>query len=141
MILLLLLFKIKSSNFRSHKKSRQYFELKWLILSQNVSRSFSGVFLKVSWLTLFPDQSPPRTSPEFPGLLLVFVGIMPDKAILDHQKSYLVYFENFHLLLPIFVKNRKNKNFQNCPNITFYGLNWLYLQKWLYLKLNNYQYD
>ena len=33
---------------------------------------------------------------DFAGLLLVFVGIMPDKVILDHRKSYLVSFENFH---------------------------------------------
>jgi hypothetical protein len=35
-------------------------------------------------------------SPDFPGLLLVFVEIMPDKVISDHRKSYLVSFENFH---------------------------------------------
>ena len=33
--------------------------------------------------------------PDFPGLLLVSVGIMPDKVNLDHKKSYLVSFENF----------------------------------------------
>jgi len=27
---------------------------------------------------------------DFPGLLLVFVEILPDKVILDHKKSYLV---------------------------------------------------
>ena len=37
-----------------------------------------------------------RSGPDFPGLLLVFVEIMPDKVILDHKKSYLVSFENFH---------------------------------------------
>ncbi len=31
------------------------------------------------------------------GLLLVFVETMPDKVILDHKKSHLVSFENFHL--------------------------------------------
>ena len=31
----------------------------------------------------------PRTFPD----LLVFEGIMPDKVILDHKKSYLVYFD------------------------------------------------
>ena len=31
-----------------------------------------------------------RSGPDFPGLLLVFVEIMPDKVILDHKKSYLV---------------------------------------------------
>ena len=30
------------------------------------------------------------------GLLLVFMEICPDKVILDHKKSYLVYSENFH---------------------------------------------
>ncbi len=33
-----------------------------------------------------------------PGLLLVFVKIMPDEVILGHKISYLVYFENFHFL-------------------------------------------
>jgi len=33
-----------------------------------------------------------------PGPLLFFVKTMPDKVILDHKKSYLVYFENFHFL-------------------------------------------
>ena len=32
----------------------------------------------------------PRTSTSF-------VEIMPDKVILEHKKSYLVSFENFHL--------------------------------------------
>jgi len=41
-------------------------------------------------------NSPVRTSLDFPGLLLVFVKILPDKVILDHKKSYLVSFENFH---------------------------------------------
>jgi len=41
-------------------------------------------------------QNAVRTSLGFPGLLLVFVEIMPDKVILDHKKSYLVSFENFH---------------------------------------------
>jgi len=50
------------------------------------------VFLKVFWLTLFPDRSPTpdfagfhRTSPNFPGLLLAFVEIMPDKVILYYK--------------------------------------------------------
>ena len=41
-------------------------------------------------------QNVVRTSLDFPGLLLVFVLIMPDKVILDHKMSYLVNFENFH---------------------------------------------
>ncbi len=85
----------RSSNFRSPKKSGRYFDVKWLIISQNISKSSSGVFLKVFWLTLFPDRSPPRTSLDFPGLLLVFVEIMPDKVILDHKKSYLIIFGLF----------------------------------------------
>ena len=36
------------------------------------------------------------TSLDFPGLLLVFVEIMPDEVILDNKKLYLVSFENFH---------------------------------------------
>ncbi len=42
-------------------------------------------------------QNADRTSLDFPGyLLLVFVEILPDKVILDHEKSYLVSFEIFH---------------------------------------------
>jgi len=41
-------------------------------------------------------QNAVRTSLDFPGLLLLFVEIMPDKVILDHKKPYLVNFENFH---------------------------------------------
>ena len=48
-----------SCNFPSPKKSGRYFDVKRLIISQNVSRSSTGVFLKVFWLTLFPDLSPP----------------------------------------------------------------------------------
>ena len=33
------------------------------------------------------------------GLLLVFVEILPDKVILNHEMSYLVYFENFHFFV------------------------------------------
>ena len=50
---------VQSSNFQSPKKSWPYFGLPGL-----------------SW-----------TSPDFPGLLLVFVEIMPDKVILDNKKS------------------------------------------------------
>ncbi len=32
---------------------------------------------------------------DFAGLLLVFVEIMQDEVILDHKRSYLVYFEIF----------------------------------------------
>jgi len=35
--------------------------------------------------------SGPKSTRDFPGLLLVFVEIMPDKAISDHKKSHLVY--------------------------------------------------
>jgi flagellin-specific chaperone FliS len=35
------------------------------------------------------------TSPDFLGLLLFFVEIMPDKVILDHKKSYLVNLKIF----------------------------------------------
>jgi len=44
----------------------------------------------------FPRLS--RSSPDIPGLLLVFLEIMPEKVILDHKMSYLVYFENSHFL-------------------------------------------
>jgi hypothetical protein len=37
---------------------------------------------------------------------------MPDKVVLDHKMSYLVYFKNFHLLWPIFAQNRKNEIFK-----------------------------
>jgi len=42
----------------------------------------------------FPGLS--RISLDFPGRLLVFVEIMPDKVILDHKQSYLVSFENLN---------------------------------------------
>ena len=63
----------------------------------------------------------------FPRTLLVFVEIMSDEVILDHKKSYLVSFENFHLF-QFFAKIEKdekiakNENFHNRPNMTFYGL-------------------
>jgi hypothetical protein len=40
-------------------------------------------------------QNAVRASLDFPGLLLVFVEIMPDKVILDHKKSYFVIFGQF----------------------------------------------
>jgi len=49
-------------------------------------------------------QNAVRISLDFPGLLLVFVEIMPDQVILDHKKPYLVSFENFHFF-SIFSKN------------------------------------
>ncbi len=89
----------RSNSFRSAKTSGRYFDVKWLIISQNVSRSSSCVFVKVFWLTLIPDWSPPpdfsgipRTSLDFYGLLLVFAEIMTDKVILDHKMPYLVNF-------------------------------------------------
>jgi hypothetical protein len=40
--------------------------------------------------------------------LLVFVQVMPDRVILDDEKSYLVSFENFNFLwFFIIAKNRK----------------------------------
>ena len=71
-----------------------------------------------------------RTSLDYPGLSLVFVEIMPDKVILDDKKSYLVYFVQFwkFSFFSILSKNcpsekiKKNENFQNTPNMTFYGL-------------------
>ena len=73
------------------------------------------MFSKVFWLTLFPD---------FPGLLLVFGEIMPDKVTLDHKKSYLVYYENSHFLWflhlwPIFAKNRKKLKFSKLNKYDF----------------------
>jgi len=60
------------------------------------------------------------------------VEIMPDKVILYHKKSYLVSFENFYFFqflakIGLKIKITKNENFQNRPNMTFYGLIWLYL--------------
>ncbi len=83
------------------------------------------------FLTVFMAYlvSGPKSTPDFPGLLLVCVLIMTDKVILDHKMSYLVYFENFYFLWffhlwPIFAEN---ENFQNRPKMTFYGPKWLYL--------------
>jgi hypothetical protein len=55
------------------------------------------------------------------------VEIMPDKVILDHKKSYLVslkilIFFNFKQKLAISEKITKKENFQNRPNMTFYGI-------------------
>ncbi len=79
------------------------------------------MFLKVFWLTLFPDRSP---SPDFPGLLLVFVENIPDKVILDHKKSYLVSYENFHFLWffhfsLFFAKNWKKRKFLKLTKYDF----------------------
>ena len=77
------------------------------------------MFLKVFWLILF-----------HPGLrrtllLLVFVEIKPDKVVLDHKKSYLVYFENIHFLWffhiwPIFAENRKKLKFSKPTKYEFF---------------------
>jgi len=58
---------------------------------------FEGIF---AYLVSGPKSTSglPWNSLDFPGLLLVFVEIMPDKVILDHKMSYLVYFENLHFL-------------------------------------------
>jgi len=90
---------------------------------------FEGI---LAYLVSGPKSTPdfpglPRISLDLPGLLLVFVEIMPDEVILDHKISYLFYFENFHFLRffnlrPIFAKIEKNENFQNRPNMTFYDL-------------------
>jgi len=55
-------------------------------------------------------QNVVRTSLDFPGLLLVFVLIMPDKVILDHKMSYLVNFENFHFFQFLAKIGHKRKN-------------------------------
>jgi len=55
---------------------------------------------------------------------------MSDRVILDHKKSYLVYlkififviFSDFQQKFAKSEKITKNKNFQNRPNMTFYGL-------------------
>ena len=97
--------------------SKSYF--KWLIISQNI---FRCVFKGISG----PKSTPglPWTFPDFPGLLLVFVVIMSDKVILDHKKSYLISFENFHFLwffhlLPIFAKNWKKWKFSKLTKYDF----------------------
>ncbi len=51
-----------------------------------VRYDFKGI---LAYLVSLP-KSLPKTSLDFPGLLLVFVEITPDKVILDHKKSYLV---------------------------------------------------
>jgi len=49
--------------------------------------------------------------------------IMPDKVILDHKKSYLVYFEIFHFLLilhwTIFAENQKKLKFSKLTKYYF----------------------
>ena len=87
----------------------------WPILSvpvhiEIVFNSYLAVFIE-------KDQS---------GLLLVFVEIMSDKVILDHKKSYLVSFGNFHFFdfyqKLESEKIKKDGNFLNRPNMSFYGL-------------------
>jgi hypothetical protein len=57
---------------------------------------FENIFLVfVNMRSGLVRSSPVRTSLYFPGLILVFVEIMPDEVILDHKKSYLISFENF----------------------------------------------
>jgi len=87
-------------------------------ITKSIQVIFSSVFKGIlAYLVSGPKSIPglSRTFPDFPGLLLVFVLIMSDKAILDHKMSYLVYFENFHFLSRmtsfnvVFCRIEKNK--------------------------------
>ena len=55
--------------------------------------------------------------------------------MLVHKMSYLINFENFHFFfdfqqkLSISEKITKNQNFQNWPNMIFYGQIWIELAK------------
>jgi len=60
------------------------------------SKRVKGGKTEIHVVLISVRQNAVRTSLDFLGLLLVFVEIMPDKVILDHEKSYLVSFENFH---------------------------------------------
>jgi hypothetical protein len=105
-------------------------------MTNNITKRIQVIFRCVFKGFLAYLVSGPKSAP---GFLLVFVLIMTDKVILDHEMSYLVYFENFHFLWflhlwQIFAKIEKNENFQNWPNMTFYGLKWLYLE-WFPQKL------
>jgi len=80
---------VRSSNFRSPKKSGRYFYVKWLIISQNVSRSSSGVFLKVFCFTLFQDRSPPSNFPGLPRTFTIFCG---NYARSSHFRPWKVLF-------------------------------------------------
>ena len=53
------------------------------------------LIIKTQRLITSVRQNAVRTSLDFPGLILVFVEIIPDKVILDHKKSYLVIFGQF----------------------------------------------
>ncbi len=57
-----------------------------------------------------------------PGLLLVFVEIMPDKVILDQKNHIWSFFCVFFTYGQFLLKIEKNEIFQNLPNINFYGL-------------------
>ena len=46
---------------------------------------------------------------DFPGLLLFFVEIVSDKVILEHKKSSLVYFENFHFQQKLAISEKITK--------------------------------
>ena len=68
-------------------------------ITKRIQIIFSCVFKGIlAYVASGPKSTPglPWTSPDFPGLLLVFVEIMPGKVILDHKSHILVYFENFH---------------------------------------------
>jgi len=97
------------------------------------------LFLSIKWSLTYNvnssvRQNAVRTSLNFSGLLVVFVEIMPDKVILDHKKSYFFISGQFwkFSFFSIFSKNcqwnnHKNENFQNRPNMKFYGLKLLNL--------------
>ena len=65
-------------------------------MTNYITKGIQVIFRRVLKGILAYLVSGPKSTPDFPGLLLVFVEIMPDKVILDHKMSYLVNFENFH---------------------------------------------
>ena len=70
----------------------------------------------------------PRTSQDFPGLILIFVGIMPDKAILvifgratDFNHALKTLFCPFSLVLKVHGTNAQNiKKFRFFSVLLFY---------------------
>jgi len=60
--------------------------------------------------------SGPKSTPDFPGLILVFVEIMPDKVSLDHKNSYSILkffiFVIFSLMDNFLIKIKKKEIFK-----------------------------
>ncbi len=93
-------------------------------ISQNVSRSYSGVVLKVFWLILFPDRSP---LPDFTRLLRTFNIFCKSCQIKSFEtiKSHIWFILKIFILCDFFTCGqfslKLTKNYKKWK--------WLYLSK------------